>query len=293
MSDYTAPPWYLGKKSLSVLLFGDSNALGSGGTDPNGGQTANSSVYCYASESGQTPYSVANLGMRTLDPNGTYRVAEYGSAAGQADGIYIGQLLGGNGNPGMQACDTIQSATTLPTYLTGIYKPGTTTDFWASGAGWDAIETHFAAALAATPQSRSYADVILCSSGGANCLNGQSAEDWYSEWYLMRQNLIDAGFWDRQHTQYIHFEFPTNGSIPQYDAGWQGLNYMLTRTDERTALISSADMTYNSELPVHFLPPSYTAMGASAGELSISGVNPPSVGRSVVDRENRVFFVNG
>jgi hypothetical protein len=146
---------YTGKTALAIASIGDSNAYASGGFEPPGGQVLTAGCYCYASQSGQVPYSEDNLGWYNLDPAGTARSTEYASylATTYATDAYIGQGLGGNGNPAMQTGAVLKTGTTIDAYLYQSAVGGTTADYWANGNGWDTLARTIPAALAAIPGS--------------------------------------------------------------------------------------------------------------------------------------------
>jgi hypothetical protein len=270
---YPQSMWYSGKEAIVILSGFDSNAAGSGGYTPAGGQTYNANVFCYASSAGQVPYSTSNLGWYALDPTAANRENEYASALTVGNGTYTGQILGDNGNPAMAMGDAIQKATGIPVYIFQIARGGTRADYWGAGAGLTDLSALLPDALAAVPGAPTYADIILCSVGANDAVQGYTAEQYYTNWGVLRSELISGGWWDVDQTQYIHIEIPDNGSVSNYP-GWMGLQYMLTRTDNRVSMIGIANSTYDATFPIHFLPPSYTRQGRIGAAMALVGPAP-------------------
>jgi len=218
--------WYTGKTAIPAALIGDSNAEGSGGFTPPGGQTIDPYLYCYASSAGQTPYSEANLGWRSgLDPNGTARMDEYSSYIATVGNIgFIGQLLGGNGNPGMQAGSTVRAGTGIPNYLYKCCAGGTTSDFWANGDGWDTLVRTIPAALASIPGAPTAFDYITFSLGGNDAIGGVTAEQFYTNFKTLRAKMIAAGWWVPNTTQIVILDMPRSGYFADNFGDWQGVD---------------------------------------------------------------------
>lgn len=271
-----ASAWFTGKSLITVGSIGDSNCLGSGGFTPPGGQSVNARVSCYASATGQVPYSESNLGWRNLDPNGTARTDEYYSYIATVGNIgYIGQALGGNGNSAMQMCDTVQQGAALPDlYLYQAAAGGTTANFWANLGGWDTLNRTIQTALDAIPGSPDYFDVLFFSLGTNDCNQSFTAEQFYTHMSTLRTQMIAAGWWIPGTTQIMLMDLPRSGNVTGYP-GWLGLEYIMNRWNDRIGIISSVDRDIADDgLGVHYTPPSYTAIGLEAGEMLLDGLPP-------------------
>lgn len=263
--------WYTGKTALAVASIGDSNAYASGGVTPNGGQVHTAGAYCYVSENGETPYSEANLGWYNVDPNGTARLAEIQSylATTYTTDAYVGQFLGGNGNPGMQANNDLKTGTGIDSYLYQSAVGGTTAQYWAEGNGWTTLLRTIPAALASIPGSPTAFDCILLSLGGNDAIQDFTSEQFYQDMKTFRANMVGEGWWVPGVTQIVLLDMPRNGNI-QGDGGaypdtWLGFEYVRKRFNDRIARTDSTGYEFaNDGLGVHYLPPSYTNAGAQA-----------------------------
>lgn len=269
--------WWTGKTAIAAANIGDSNAFGSGGVTPPGGQTWNHNLRCWASESGNVPYSEANAGWRDLDPNGTARLPEYQSYLATVGNVgFIGQYLGGNGNAAMQMGSTFQAGSDADTaYLYQCAAGGTTADFWANGDGWDTLLRTIPDALAAIPAT--YFDIIYISLGTNDCNQDYTAEQFYTNMAALRTKMIEQGWWVPNTTRVMLMDLPRNGSVSgaagDYPDDWDGINYVLARFDDRIMMIKSIGMEYDPALGgVHYLPTSYTSMGLSTGELLLADI---------------------
>jgi hypothetical protein len=269
--------WHTGKTALAVGCIGDSNAYASGGFTPPGGQTTTAGLYCYASASGQVPYSEANLGWRNLDPNGTARTAEYASylATTYATDAYIGQGLGGNGNPAMQTGAVLKTGTTIDTYLYQSAVGGTTADYWANGNGWDTLARTIPAALAAIPGLPKAFDCLLFSLGVNDAIQGATVKEFYSGFAQLLSKMINAGWWAPGTTQIVILDTPKTGYFGETFGNWQGLNEVLAGFQDRIARTNSAGYGLDPAMDVHFLPESYTDAGQQAGELLLEQIAMP------------------
>jgi lysophospholipase L1-like esterase len=266
-------PWFYNKTVVAAACIGDSNAFASGGFTPPGGQTANTGVYCYASASGQTPYDEANMGWRNLDPNGTARIDEYTSYLATVGNIgFIGQMLGGNGNSGMQAASTVEQDIHLDNYLYQCAAGGTTADFWANGDGWDTLERTIPTALESIPGSPTAFDYILFSLGVNDATQDYTAEQFYTHFKTLRTKMVAAGWWIPGTTQIIILDTPKSGSFADDYSDWEGLTEVLTRFNDLIAITDSTGYELDEELDVHYLPPYYTDAGVQAGELVLSDI---------------------
>jgi len=271
--------WWTGKAAIAAAGIGDSNMFGSGGVTPPGGQVQNSNLKCWASATGQVPYSESNLGYRNLDPNGTARAAEYASYIGTVGNIgFIGQYLGGNGNAAMQMGSTFQQGSDADdAYLYQCAAGGTTADFWANDDGWDTLARTIPAALAAIPGSPTYFDIIYISLGTNDCNQDYTAEQFYTHMATLRSKMVAAGWWVPNTTRIALMDLPRNGSVSgaagDYPDTWEGINYVLARFNDRISMINSIGMTYDPDLGgVHYEPPSYTSMGLRTGELLLADI---------------------
>ena len=265
--------WGPGKANITVATIGDSNALGSGGCTPNGGQAYNSKLFCYASASGQVPYSEANLGWRNLDNNGTSRVPEVESSIALGNVGFVGQALCGNGAPGMQFGGTIQVG--LDSDRVSLYQAaagGTTAAFWANGDGWDTLVRTIPTALSSAPDAPTFFDAIYISLGGNDVLQSVTAEDFYTNMKTLRDKMVAQGWWVPGTTQIVLGDMPRNGTIPGYPGTWQGLEYVLARFNDRIGFVDFVGFEYEPSFPVHPLPPYYTDAGRRAGEKVLAHI---------------------
>lgn len=266
--------WYTGKTDIVGIALGDSNMVGVGGFEL-GVQTLNVNVRCYATTAVE-PYDPAELQWRTLDPDGTSRYDQMYDTL-LANETYIGQVLGGNGAAAMQMASTIQAGTGCDTFwLYQGAQGGTTADDWANGDNWDTMLAELPAALAAIPGSPTYADVIFISLGVNDFLgtNSQerrySSDEFYTNFKALRSQMMDEGWWVRGTTQIVMLDLPRNGIM--YEP-WYGLDYVMSRTNDRIWLTNSLGATFKDEvIPVHYTPASLTAMGAAAGAAVISQI---------------------
>lgn len=263
--------WYTGKTALAVANIGDSNAYASGGFEPPGGQVLTAGAYCYASESGQVPYSEANLGWYNLDPTATNRIPEYNSyiATTYATDAYIGQALGDNGNPGMQTNAALKTGTGIDSYLYQAAVGGTTAQYWAEGNGWTTLLRTIPAALASIPGSPTAFDCIMLSLGTNDAIQDFTAEQFYQYMKTFRTNMVSEGFWVPGVTQICLLDIPRNGVVTgdggTYPDTWLGLEYVRKRFNDRISRTDSTGYDIEPIFPVHYLPPSYTNAGAQAG----------------------------
>jgi hypothetical protein len=269
--------WVPGKANITVAAIGDSNVVGSGGCDPNGGQSYNPKLYCRASEFGQVPYDEANLGWYSLDNNGPSRVLEVESSIAQGNVGFVGQVLCGNGAPGMQLGNTIQVGTDcdrVSLYQCG--AGGTTAAFWANGDGWDTLARTIPTALSTAPDAPTYFDAIYISLGGNDANTGVTSDQFYTNMQTLRQKMVDEGWWVPGTTQIVIGGLPENGSIPRYTNGdFQGIQYVLSRFNDRIAYVDFDGFEYAPDgLNVHPLPPYYTDAGRRAGEKVLALIPP-------------------
>lgn len=281
--------WWTGKTAIAAASIGDSNAFGSGGVTPPGGQTWNLNLKCWASENGQTPYDEANAGWYSLDPNGTARIDEYTSYINTVGNVgFIGQYLGGNGNAAMQMGSTFQAGSDADdVYLYQCAAGGTTADFWANDDGWDTLLRTIPDALAAMPVPQAYFDIIYISLGTNDCNQDFTADQYLANMKTLRSKMIAEGWWIPGTTRIVLMDLPRNGSVSgaagDYPETWEGINYVLARFNDRISMINSIGMTYESIFPVHYLPPSYTSMGLRTGELLLADI----------PKQQAVFTVGG
>lgn len=264
--------WYTGKPALSLLAWGDSNSIGSGGYTPSGGQETTSGLHCYVSATGQVPYSEANLGWRNgLNPNGTNREPEYNSyisTGQQATAAWVGQILGGNGNPAMQAGSLLKQGTGIDTYVYQASAGGTTAEYWKNGNGWTTLDRTVPAALSGIPGTPTGFDCILFSIGGADALAAVPVETHVTNIKTIRSQMIAEGWWVPGVTQVIILDIPQ--SIKDSTGGWNGTNLVRARLNDRIGLTSSAG--YGMADGVHFSPPYYTNAGSQAGRMFLAQV---------------------
>lgn len=263
--------WWTGKTEIAVCAWGDSNMVALGSTP--GVQTDNANVFCYASASGQVPYSEANIGWRNLSNDGASRVAEYVSYASIAPNTgFIGQLLGSNGAPVMQIGNTLQVGTSIDTYLYQVASPGMTSVQFSSGACWDTIARTAQDALDAIPGTHTHFDVVITDLCGNDMLSGMTDEDYYTNMRLTRQNMIDAGWWVPNTTRFVMMEMPRIPLLSDFPLIWKGLDFMQARFNDRVGRANSIGLVINPDdpLPVHFVPASNTELGRRAGDLLLA-----------------------
>jgi hypothetical protein len=267
--------WHTGKTKLVCASLGDSNGYGSGGSVPPGGQVFNPDLECYASASGQVPYSEANLGWRVLDPNGISRANELISSQGIGDLTYIGQGLGSNGNSAMQMASTLQLSTSATkAYLYQTAAGGTTADFWANLGGWSTLERTIPTALSTIPGSPTYFDVIFISLGTNDVIQGVTAATFYSKYSILRAKMVRAGWWVPGVTQVVLMSPPYAPSlIPFGWPGWQGQKMASTRPLDYIGVVDLKGAELSQVFPpVHPLPPSQTAIGEEAAQMLLAGL---------------------
>jgi lysophospholipase L1-like esterase len=298
--------WYTGKSEITVIAIGDSNVVGAPFVPDAGVQTQNTNTFYWAND-GAIPYVQSGHSWQTLDPSAASRLLQFLDAAGDTsvyppEGIvYMGQTLGDLGSPSMQAANTIQQGTGIPVY-TLLTALGGSTSSDLIGWLWSQIETQIPLALAEIPSNPTYADVIYISVGGGDLLWGSeatedldptnwrfpytapTAQEFYENVAELRARMIAGGWWVPGTTQIVINEIPRNGApwFPTYPA-WQGLAYMLSRFNDRIAMVSSVGRTYDPLWPVHYSPESYTDMGREAGELVVAQI----------PRQRAVFSVGG
>jgi len=266
--------WYTGKTALSVLAWGDSNMFGSGGFTPPGGQVTTTGLWCYASATGQVPYTEANLGWRNaLDPNGTNRLPEYNSYFNDgpyATASYIGQVLGGNGNPAMGCGQVLKEGTTIDTYVYHSAVGGTTAAYWQSGNGWTTLERTVPAALASIPGAPTAFDCILASIGGNDAIQGVPQETFVTNMKAIRSQMIAEGWWVPGVTQFVILDMPRSGYFWDNFGTWQGVELVRARFNDR---INRTNATgYEFADGIHYLPPYYTNAAEQAGDMFIAQV---------------------
>ena len=271
--------WYTGKSSINVLAFGDSNIVCQGGYQL-GVQTYNSANRFWSPDI-TIPYDPATVSWIPLDNDSTpgrYTGANNGPLIGPD--LFIGQVCGGNGASAMQLADTLQQLTGIPNYVAMAALGSTIATEWLEDY-WDELIGVFTAALAEAPGSPTYADVIYISNGAADLFWGSprskeiaptnprsdfippTQEEWYVSWTEIRRRLIAVGFWVPNVTQVIIQEIPYTTEIPAYPA-WKGLEFAISRTNDRIALISSEGQDLDPAWTIHFTPQSYTNMGRAA-----------------------------
>lgn len=267
--------WFTGKTNLVVLGFGDSNLQGTGGYEL-GVQQYNPNNRFYITNQ-EIAYDELTLGWRQLSNDSTLRDVD-----GTGNGIFIGQRCGGNGAPSMQLADTLQQLSGIPVYTAVGLRGGSTAEQWLDDL-WPNLVAMFTAALAAMPIPQTYADVFYISNGAGDLFWGSpralqlvpndprnigavppTAEQWYARWAEMRRRLIAEGFWIPGVTQIVVGDIPINQEFPAYPA-WQGLQYAISRTNDRISLISGRGMSFDPAWNAHYTPASYTLMGADAG----------------------------
>jgi len=232
-------------------------------------------LYCYASATGQVPYSESNLDWVTLDPNGTNRLPEYQNLAGVGTygaSTYIGQILGGNGNPARQAGAVLKTGTGIDTFVYHTAAGGTTADFWHNGIGWDTLERTVPAALAAIPGAPTAFDCILISMGGNEALQGTPAETHYTNMKTVRSQMIEEGWWVPGTTQVVILDMPRSGPLASTFTAYQGNEYVRKRFNDRIAMTNSTGYELEPIFPVHPLPPYNTDGGRQAGEKVLAQI---------------------
>lgn len=291
--------WWTGKTAIAGAVIGDSNAVGSGGFGT-GGQVWNRAIRCYASENGQTPYSEANLGWRDLDPNGTARTEEYTSSQTTGDHTFVGQILGGNGAPGMQTASTIQAGTLITNYLYQAAVGGTTTDDWANGVYWDSMERTIPGALSTIPGEPTAFDYILFSLFGNDAIQGATVEESYAHFKTLRGKMIEEGWWVPNTTQIVILDMPRTGFFGTGDyPAWVAeiLRKVRSRLNDRIAVTNSIGYEIEPIFPVHYLPPYYTDAGRQAGEKVLAQIpkqrSTVSIGGTRISVGGKKVLVHG
>lgn len=267
--------WWTGKTEIAVCVLGDSNVNALGSTP--GVQADNPNVFIYASESGQVPYDEANLGWYHLSNDAPSRVeTEFASYSDLYPNTgYIGQLLGSNGAPGMQIGNTLQEGTGADVYVYQVASPGMTSVQFSSGACWDTIARTAQAALDSIPGSPDYFDVFVTNFGINDMFTPITDENYYLNMKLMRQNMIDAGWWIPGTTQVIILEMPRIASTaPQYPDVWLGHDFFLNRLNDKNGRASSVglEIIEGDPIPVHFTAADNTRLGKRAGDLLVAGL---------------------
>ena len=268
--------WWDGKTAISICALGDSNmnALGY----QLGVQQDIASVNHYCSATGQVPYSEANMGWRHISPDSESRVpTEFASYTALFPNTgYVGQLFGSNGAPAIEIANTLAVGTGIDTYLYQVASPGMTSVQFSSGACWDTIARTAQAALDSIPGSPDYFDVFVTNFGINDMFTPITDENYYLNMKLMRQNMIDAGWWIPGTTQVIILEMPRIASTaPQYPDVWLGHDFFLNRLNDKNGRASSVglEIIEGDPIPVHFTAADNTRLGKRAGDLLVSGLS--------------------
>lgn len=270
--------WWTGKAEIAVCILGDSNIVALGSTP--GVQTDNPNVFCYASASGQTPYSEGNLGWYNLSNDATSRVAEFVSYSTLVPNTgFVGQLLDGNGAPGMQLGNTLQEGAGADVYVYQVASPGMTSAQFSSGDCWDTVVRTAQAALDSIPGDHAYFDVFVTNLGGNDLLSAVTDENYFLNMALLRQKMIAAGWWVSGITQAMILEMPRIPALADYPDVWLGHDFFLDRLNDTNGRASSTGLTVNPDdpIPVHFVPESNTELGRRAGELLLAGLPKPEI----------------
>lgn len=266
--------WWTGKTAISVCALGDSN-FNALGYQP-GVQADILTVYHYCSATGQVPYSEANAGWRHISPDSASRVSTEFTSYGALfpDTGFLGQLFGSNGAPATEVGNRLATGTGIPTYIYQVASPGMTSVQFSSGACWDTVARTAQAALDSIPGSPDYFDVVLTNLCGNDLLSSISAEDYYQNMRLMRQNMIDAGWWVPNLTRVMLMEMPRIPSTADFPLAWKGLDFCATRFNDRIGRVSSLGLDINplDPIPVHFTAESNTEHGRRTGDLLLADI---------------------
>lgn len=263
--------WWTGKTEIAVCVLGDSNVNAIGNTP--GVQSDNANVFYYASESGQTPYSESNLGWYSLSNDAPSRLAEilsYGELDPNTG--FIGQLLGSNGAPAMQIGNTLQEGTGADVYVYQVASPGMTSVQFSSGACWDTIARTAQDALDSIPGTHALFDVVVSNFGVNDIASSITDENYYLNMKLLRQNMIDSGWWVPNTTRFVMLEIPRIPLLSVFPLIWKGLDFMQARFNDRVGRANSIGLVINPDdpIPVHFVPASNTELGRRAGDLLLA-----------------------
>lgn len=308
--------WWDGKSKVTALCVGESN-MGGIGTPANyemGLQTTNANCQ-YWQRPLSLPYAQTGHAWGTLNPDGPSRHAEVLSSFGgplvKGDQLlYMGHMQGGHGNPAMAMCDVLQKGTGLPVQCIQGFAGGATSADWIDWL-WTQLETQVEVAIAASATAITAMDVIYLSIGGgdvyyqtptAEYMNALgptwrfpwtpvTAQQYYENMRELRGRLIEKGWWVPGDTQIVLQDIPRSSIFTGYYPEWRGLEYVRTRFNDRIALINSTGASFETALPIHYTPQSYTDLGREAGgrvieqipkqasTLSIGGV-PLAIGSS-------------
>ena len=278
--------WWDGKTAISICALGDSNmnALGY----QFGVQQNIASVNHYCSATGQVPYSEANMGWRHISPDSDSRaLTEFASYAALFPNTgYVGQLFGSNGAPAIEIANTLAVGTGIDTYLYQVASPGMTSVQFSSGACWDTVERTAQDALDGIPGSPNYFDIVVTNLCGNDMFTPITDDNFYNNMRLMRQNMIDAGWWLPGTTQFVMLEMPRIASTAsQFPLVWKGLDFMQTRFNDRVGRANSIGLVIieGDPIPVHFTAESNTELGRRAGELLLA----------YIPKQQAVFTVGG
>lgn len=284
--------WYTGKSEVVVVAIGDSNILSAPFSSLPGVVAYNNNNLFWANDDA-TPYVQSGHTWRTLNPDSTGRLLTQFTSA-QGDGavegsalLYANQLLGGNGSCTMSMADAFEKETGIPvyTYLGG--SGGATSSDWIDWL-WPQLESSLTTAMAAIPATS--ADIIYLSMGGADLawadadyqaldptswrlpFTDVTAQQFYENVLEFRRRMVAAGWWVPGTTQIVFNEIPRGSDYLSAYPAWQGLAYVLSRFNDRIAMVSSVGCTYDPFLDVHYSPQSYANMGRKAAELVIAQI---------------------
>ena len=253
------------------------------------------------------PYDVSTVSWIPLDNDSTPgRYTGANSSILTGGTLFVGQVCGGNGASAMQLADTLQQLTGIPNYVAMASHGGTIATEWLDDF-WDDLMAVFTAALLAAPGSPTFADVIYISNGAGDLFWGSprsvelvptdprssfippTQDEWYVSWTEMRRRLVAAGIWVPNVTQVIIQEMPYSPEVAAYPA-WKGLEFAISRTNDRIGLISSVGQNLDPAWPIHFVPQSYVNMGTDAAKRIFNQIPTQ---QSVVSVGGQVVSIGG
>lgn len=256
---------------LVILVFGDSNTDGIGGSDSTL-LTKNSNVHVYAT-TGSGTWNPSDLEWRDVNPNAAL-VSDYLSLP--TDEPYVGILRNANGSMGYTMADRLQQRTGRDVYLFVVHQGGKTTEYYQSGGGagkegMNAIDLHLPTALASIPGSPTKVDYVMISIGGNDVNTGISDDDFVTNWEAMYAHLISEGYIEEGYTQTFQMEMPLSFA-PYTPGAWHGYELLANRQKPDVHFLSSAG--YDTSDTVHYVPAAMNSMGKISADTALLGNKP-------------------
>jgi len=279
-------PYKADGEANRVLFYGDSNALGIGGTDP-AVQSANVNCFFYATP-GTGAWNPANLAWRNVDPNAA-------TAADIATGAdpYVGLVRGSNGSTGFAITNTLQERTGVDSYCVPFAYSGCTSAYYLPGGGagkegFTSMLAHIPTALAAIPGAQTFFDVVVIQLGTNDANLGIMGAEFLSNMNTTISEMVTQGWIDRDLTQIFVCEPSQN--FGAYIAGWDGLQYLINGTGRNVEALSSIDYPDAGD-NTHFTPYSLNQFGVEAANFALIGPEPKRYlrTRNYVERLNPVI----